>query len=374
MANGYNGSTSPNATMNVVGASVTYDTTLTIDLINAYSGGVVVTNPTVKPGDVMRGRAVLTATGVGPVAGAIVTFSINTPQPASGGSTTTLINGTTDASGAAYMDLSPLIAKATATLEGFGVWTIHAIYAGQLPSGYAAGFAPATNFINYGVDDPGFYYENGQIGSEMHGAHGTPYLPGGEERIYTVPGAHDAFEGSPVNRYGMVDPGMAYGVDYFDVWFPKPFNTYGGDQAGYIYEDGNVTDRSGGVEDSIQHAQNINFYRPNAMAVYGPELPYSEEFIPGYLGDPQFNNYGNQYVDTNVTDRSGGVADSLQAKQNPNFYRNHLIMNYEDSPLYYGPLPPDDVLTNPVYMLFSNEPSGQYQTPVDTARKTCNTY
>ena len=367
MATYYNASTSPNVTLTVASPDVYYNTSLALQLIDGT--GAVLNNPTVKSGATVKVKATLTATGAGAVVGAHVNITLTRPDYPT---TPVYIPSlpVTDANGAVVYDLSSAIASASASQ--YGVWTLAAQFAGQLPSAYAGGFAPAANFLHLGFDDPGFYYENGQLAHDIYGAHGTPYLPGGADVVH---GIYDMEVGTPVNKYGMVDPGDAYGYNYWgSPTLPPAWNDYQDPENlmstgfGNTYVDTNVTDRSGGVEDSIQHAQSINFYRPNAY--------------PGYLGDPQFNNYGNQYVDTNVTDRSGGNIESLQAQQNPNFYRNAKTdPNKDIIQAYYGPILAPQDINDPLFTMWANEPNAYapsietnvYYDPV-TGRKVLETY
>jgi hypothetical protein len=341
------------------------ETTTTVAL---YQGGDAA-KPlalTVHPGDMLWVEAVVTSGGnVVPYAdvGMTITFADGSIGP--GG----IVN--TGANGVGWLDMSEILAATTNSSQGFGNWTITGEFPGLAPAGMMPGFyasaSPGAFWQNdpY-IDDPGFYYENAEFANYIHGAHGTPYLPGGA----------DVEVGRPTTVYGMADPGDVYGYNYWGVPTIAPvWNDYGDPQSergsgyGNTYVDTNVTDRSGGVMDTIQNAQNPNQYRPNAQ-VFGPE-PYG---IPGYQGDPQFNNYGNSYVDTNVTDRSQPMVYGLQAQQNPNFYRNGMTLDNSPVATYYAPMAPDDVLTNPVYTMFANEPNGLYSGPRDTARKVCKTY
>lgn len=270
----------------------------------------------------------------------------------------------TGTTGLAWYDLTSLVAAATSTNEGFGTWTVTVAYPGQsVANGPGAeapeGFYPSASFINVNGDSSGYYYDNGQFASQLHGATGTPFIPG----------AYDASVETayPRNAYGMVDPGDVYGVSYWGTATEPPsFNAYSdpdnliGSGYGNTYVDGNVTDRSQAMVYGVQEDQNPNFYRPNAIP--GAEQFFGPGPYPGYQGDPQFNNYGNQYVDTNVADRSQPMVFGLQEAQNPNFYRNSINDPQSASVLntYYGPINAgDDVLTNPLFTQWINEPNGK---------------
>lgn len=331
-----------------------YPTSIQLSLLNSAQS-IISGTPTITPGTTIYANALLLASESGnhvAVGNATINFSFVNP---SGSVVSSLnISGVTVPSvgsmlGTARVDITNSIV-AIGNSGVFGAWKIIAAYAGgavSTPSGYPGVLMPSASFIHLGTDDPGWYYDNGEFGTMIHGAHGTPYIPGASQRV-------DFDTEYPTNEYGMASAGEVYGVSYWAVpTSPPSFNNMGdplnmfGSGYGNTYVDPQVADRSGGVEDSVQHAQNINFYRPNGY--------------PGYQGDPAFNDYGNAYVDTNVADRSGGAIVSLQSEQSPNFYRNDLIQGYNESARYYGPVAPDDVLTNPIYTMFQNSKPGVAQ-------------
>jgi hypothetical protein len=241
-----------------------------------------------------------------------------------------------------------------------GAYTIYAQFLGQLSSAVPGGLAPSANFLNLSMDDPGWYYENGENAGQLRGAHGTPYI--GPRMPGAIAGI-DIETQLPVNEYGMISAGDVYGYNYWGVPTEPPmFNAMGdpinhyGTGFGNTYIPPEVSDRSGGVEMSVQHEQNPNRYRPNAY--------------PGYQGDPAFNNYGNQYVDTNVTDRSQPMVLGLQEAQNNNYYRNDVNDPSFDLARYYGPILAPADPNDPLFTMWQNQPNAY----APTNQKVLETY
>jgi len=132
MATIYQPSSSGPMTLTVEAPSVNPPTTLvpTKLVLQFYDAdGTTVATPTVKPGAVLKAKATLTeATGGAPVPGMDVTFTVefvvDTPDMVT-------VVGPTDANGVAVYDLTPLIAAAVPTNEGYGGWSVTAAFLGK---------------------------------------------------------------------------------------------------------------------------------------------------------------------------------------------------------------------------------------------------
>lgn len=113
----YQPSSSQALTITVNEPTYTYGTTLSL----------VMSKPTVVPGDALTATATLlgTQTGTPPVAGATVSLTM-TPSVGAAIKQTAVTN----ASGIAVFDLSSVIAAATPAVGGYGPWTFVASFDG----------------------------------------------------------------------------------------------------------------------------------------------------------------------------------------------------------------------------------------------------